>query len=114
MPSPTRTSNPHQASRALALAAAAVAALVLTGVAQAKSFDLPQANVAIQVAKDGSLVVDEDITYAFNGSFRGGYRDIPLRSGESIEYSSRAMCRPRHEPDALPFAALCGSLRPLR
>ena len=70
---------------ALALAAAAVAALVLTGVAQAKSFDLPQANVAIQVAKDGSLVVDEDITYSFNGSFSGGYRDIPLRSGESID-----------------------------
>jgi len=61
-----------RARSTLALAAAALAALVLTGVAQAKSFDLPQANVAVEVTKDGSLVVDEDITYAFNGSFSGG------------------------------------------
>ena len=73
------------ARRTLALAAAAVAALTLTGVAQAKSFDLPQANVAVQVSKDGSLLVDEDITFAFSGPFSGAYRDIPLRSGESID-----------------------------
>ena len=66
------------------LAAAALAALALAGTASAKSFTLPQANVAVQVARDGSLVVDEQITYAFSGPFSGGYREIPLRSGESI------------------------------
>ena len=39
----------------------------------------------MQVAKDGSLLVDEHITYAFSGPFSGGYRDIPLRDGESID-----------------------------
>ena len=72
--------------RALAaLAAAAVAALTLAGAAQAKFFDLPQANVTVVVETDGSVAVTEDITYAFSGSFSGGYRDIPLRSGESID-----------------------------
>ncbi len=39
----------------------------------------------MQVARDGSLDVDERITYAFSGPFSGGYREIPLRSGESID-----------------------------
>jgi uncharacterized membrane protein len=66
------------------LAAAALAALALAGTASAKSFTLPQASVTVQVARDGSLLVDEQITYAFSGPFSGGYREIPLRSGESI------------------------------
>ena len=39
----------------------------------------------MQVAKDGSLLVDEHITYAFSGPFSGGFRDIPLRDGETID-----------------------------
>ena len=38
----------------------------------------------MQVAKDGTLLVDERITYAFSGPFSGGYRDIPVRKGESV------------------------------
>ena len=71
---------------ASALLAAALAALVLTGAASAKSFTLPAADVSVQVTKDGSLVVDELITYSFSGAFSGGYRDIPLRKGESIDH----------------------------
>src|SRR6478609_1003129 len=67
-----------------ALVAAALAALAITGTAGAKSFSLPEASIAVQVTGNGSLLVDEHITYAFNGSFSGGYREIPLRSGESI------------------------------
>ncbi|MBN2112611.1 MAG: DUF2207 domain-containing protein, partial [Acidimicrobiia bacterium] len=37
------------------------------------------------VESDGSLQVTEQITYSFDGSFSGGYREIPLRPGESIE-----------------------------
>ena len=69
----------------LLLLAAALAALATAGTAGAKSFTLPQAAISVQVAKDGSLLVDEHITYAFSGPFSGGYRDIPLRSGESID-----------------------------
>src|SRR6478735_5754956 len=72
----------------LLLLAAALAALATAGTAGAKSFTLPQAAVSVQVAKDGSLLVDEHITYAFTGPFSGGFRDIPLRDGESIDRGS--------------------------
>ena len=67
------------------LLAAALAALAITGTAGAKSYSLPQAAVSVQVAKDGSQLVDEHITYAFSGPFSGGFRDIPLRDGETID-----------------------------
>jgi len=71
---------------ARALFAAALAALALPGIAAAKFFELPAADVSVQVQKNGSLVIDELITFAFNGGFSGGYRDIPLRAGESIDH----------------------------
>ena len=74
--------------RRATLLAAAVAALALAGGAQAKSFDLPQANVTVVVGTDGSLRVTEQLTYAFSGAFSGANRDIPLRSGESIDQVS--------------------------
>ena len=33
---------------------------------------------------DGSLAIDETITFVFDGPFSGAYRDIPLRDGERI------------------------------
>src|SRR5690349_11752312 len=67
------------------LLAAALAALAIAGTAEAKTFSLPEAAVTVQVARDGSLLVTEHITYSFSGQFSGGYRDIPLRSGETID-----------------------------
>ena len=64
--------------------AATVAALALAGSTAAKSFTLPQAVVAVQVAQDGSLHVTEQIQYAFSGAFSGGFREIPLRAGETV------------------------------
>jgi len=37
------------------------------------------------VQRDGSLVVDESITFSFLGSFSGAFREIPLREGESLD-----------------------------
>ena len=45
--------------------------------AQAKSFKLPEAAVVADVQPDGSVVVTENITYDFSGSFEGGYREYP-------------------------------------
>ena len=62
-------------------------ALALVGGAQpaaAESFALPDAMIEVRVETDGSVTVTEKITYDFDGSFSGGYREIPLRSGESI------------------------------
>jgi hypothetical protein len=40
--------------------------------------------VAVQVQDDGSLGVSERLEVAFSGDFFFGYRDIPLREGESL------------------------------
>ncbi|MBA2460623.1 MAG: DUF2207 domain-containing protein, partial [Actinobacteria bacterium] len=70
---------------ALALGAVLLAALALAGEAAAQSFSLPTADVAVEVQPDGSLVVDESITYSFAGDFSGAFREIPLRDGETID-----------------------------
>ena len=36
------------------------------------------------VQPDGSVLVTEEITYDFTGSFEGGYREIPLKGGMSV------------------------------
>jgi uncharacterized membrane protein len=66
--------------------AALLCLLVFVGPAgaQEESFDLPRADVAAEVQPDGSLMVTEEITYDYTGSFSGGYREIPLREGESV------------------------------
>ncbi|MBM3696677.1 MAG: DUF2207 domain-containing protein, partial [Actinobacteria bacterium] len=53
--------------------------------AWAKEYSLPAADVEVVVEADGSLRVTEQITYSFSGSFSGGYREIPLRPGMSID-----------------------------
>ncbi|MEA2517455.1 MAG: hypothetical protein QOG16_1293, partial [Actinomycetota bacterium] len=58
--------------------------LALPGTAFAKSFSLPTAKVVARVQPDGAVEVTESITYSFSGSFTGGYREIPLRPGETI------------------------------
>jgi uncharacterized membrane protein len=52
--------------------------------AQDKSFSLPRADVVASVQPDGSVIVTENITYDFIGSFEGGYREIPLKEGMSV------------------------------
>ena len=75
-----------RARRALALAAAAAAALTLAGVAHAQSRSTCRRRTSPStVAKDGSLVVDEDDHVRLQRLVHGAFRDIPLRSGESID-----------------------------
>jgi uncharacterized membrane protein len=73
---------PRRWSAALAIVAFVV--LAIAAPAWAKSFSLPHADVAIELADDGSVLVTEEITFSFDGSFSGAYRDIPIRGGESI------------------------------
>jgi hypothetical protein len=68
------------------LVVAALVGLLLPGTAAlAKSYWISEADVSIIVQNDGSLLVTELITFDFSGEFTGAFRDIPLRSGESIE-----------------------------
>ena len=83
--------------RARAAALVAISALALlvpaAGAAQAKSYVLPQAVVQVKIAPDGSLLVREDITFSFAGSFSGAYRDIPYER-ESDRPRGRERGRP--------------------
>ena len=50
-----------------------------------RSYSIPQAVVELTVGSNGLLHIDEMYDYSFDGSFNGVYRDIPLKSGESID-----------------------------
>ena len=50
-----------------------------------RSYTIDQAVVELTVGSNGLLHVDERYDYSFDGKFNGVYRDIPLKSGESID-----------------------------
>ncbi|MEA2460365.1 MAG: hypothetical protein QOH90_542, partial [Actinomycetota bacterium] len=68
--------------------------------ALAKSFSLPQASIDVQVDQHGGIHVTERLTYEFDGDFSGGYREIPLRSGESIDDVSVTEGGTQYQPGA--------------
>src|SRR5215211_401978 len=63
-------------------------ALALAGTAAARSFSLVQSDVRVGVGTPGNppgvVNVEENITVAFSGAYTFGFRDIPLRDGETI------------------------------
>jgi len=78
------------ARRLLAVAAVAVAALCTATVAHGdfRDYLLGPATIVAQVRPDGSIGVTESIEFNFIGTFTGGYRDIPVRPGETIDQIS--------------------------
>ena len=50
-----------------------------------RSYTIDYAFIDLEVKSNGLLHVDERFDYSFDGNFNGVYRDIPLKSGESIE-----------------------------
>ena len=66
------------------LAAALGLFLALAPSAMAKSYDITNANVDLSLAPDGALLVTEHLTFNYDGSFEGAYRDIPLLHDEKI------------------------------
>ncbi|HEY4607132.1 MAG TPA: DUF2207 domain-containing protein, partial [Acidimicrobiia bacterium] len=72
--------------RRLARALIVLALVVVPATAaMAKSFWLSDAEITVVVNDDGSLSVTEALTFDFSGDFSGAYRDIPLRSGETVD-----------------------------
>ena len=68
----------------LLLLAAVLAVLSLTAADDGRSYRLADTNVDVTLYEDGSLDVLEQITVDFGGAFTYGFRDIPLREGESL------------------------------
>jgi uncharacterized membrane protein YgcG len=55
-----------------------------------KSFRVSQAAVNVTVARNGEVLMREDLTFSFDGFFTGAYRDIPLAkdvSAQDVEVS---------------------------
>ncbi|MEE9268705.1 MAG: DUF2207 domain-containing protein [Candidatus Krumholzibacteria bacterium] len=50
----------------------------------AKSYSIESIHVEATVRGDGSLAIEEEITYVFNGNFRFAFREIPLKTGETL------------------------------
>ncbi|MFI5123410.1 MAG: DUF2207 family protein, partial [Vicinamibacteria bacterium] len=50
----------------------------------ARSADITDADFALRLAKDGSLLVTERLSFNYDGHFEGSYRDIDLLHGERI------------------------------
>lgn len=82
-----------------------VAAVVILGIAMwlllpaqpaaAKSFSLPSARFVADVSRSGAVHVTEKITFDFDGSFSGAFREINLRDGEAVtDISVRENDRP--------------------
>ncbi len=59
--------------------------LTLVSADDDRSYTIDQAFIELTVGDNGLLHVEEQYDYAFDGAFNGVYRDIPLKSGESIE-----------------------------
>ena len=49
-----------------------------------KEYEITDADVAIRLQEDGSLIVRESLPFDFTGEFSGAYRDIPLLPGVRI------------------------------
>jgi uncharacterized membrane protein len=66
------------------LAVCSVASLGLAPVARADSADIVDADVHLELANDASLLVTERMTFDYQGTFEGSYRDINLLHGEKL------------------------------
>lgn len=58
--------------------------LTLVSADDDRSYTIDQAFIELTVENNGLLHVDERYDYSFDGAYHGVYRDIPLKSGESI------------------------------
>ena len=85
--------------------------------AGAKSYEVRRMAIQAGVEPDGRVLVEEALTYAFDGSFRFAYRDIPLRRGDSaddirVEESGRPYTQAdSEEPGTFKVARRSGGVR---
>ena len=68
----------------LIVAACLTAALAVAPAAQARSSDVIDADVHLELANDASLLVTERLTFDYQGTFEGSYRDINLLHDEKM------------------------------
>jgi len=50
-----------------------------------RSYSIPKANIDLFIQENGNLKVRESLFYSFDGTYRGVFREIPLKGNESIE-----------------------------
>ena len=78
---------------------AAVALVVVPALpALAKSYHIASADVTIVVEPEGSILVTERLTFDFDGSFSGAYRDVLLSGDQTFELISVGEAGAAYEP----------------
>lgn len=73
--------------RALLISAAfAAVVLVVSSISslEEKHYEITDADVDIQLQRDGSLIVAESLTFDFSGNFSGAYREFPLNGDAKV------------------------------
>ena len=74
--SPRRRRRSSDAPACDARRGCAAALLALAPAARAESSDVVDADVHLELANDASLLVTERLTFDYDGTFEGSYRDI--------------------------------------
>ncbi|MBD3362511.1 DUF2207 domain-containing protein [Candidatus Dojkabacteria bacterium] len=54
--------------------------------AHARSYVYEEVKVDIEILEDTTMIVEEEMTYKFNGTYRGVFRDITLTDYEDLEF----------------------------
>jgi uncharacterized membrane protein len=62
-----------------------------------------EANVSLRLAPDGALLVTEQLTFEYDGSFQASFRDIVLKHGEQITDVSVREGEKRYRPGGCTF-----------
>ncbi len=73
--------------RALAIAAifgAIVVAISSVSSTEPKHYEITDADVDVELQRDGSLIVDETLDFDFSGDFSGAYREFPLNGNARV------------------------------
>jgi len=73
----------------IAVAIALVFTFIVIGVSsvgsiEPKTYEITDADVEVELQRDGSLVVTEELTFDFTGNFQGAYREFPLNGDAEV------------------------------
>ncbi len=67
-----------------AIFAAAVIGISSISSLEEKHYEITDADVDVELQRDGSLIVTERLTFDFSGNFSGAYREFPLNGGARV------------------------------
>lgn len=88
-----------------ALVIAAIFAAIVIGVSgvssiEEKHYEITDADVGVELQRDGSLIVSESLVFDFSGNFSGAYREFPLNGDATVTDVAVSEGAEQYEPGA--------------